>query len=100
MQKDIIIAYMTSKYSTLGDLKNFIVNYKGYKSGKKYKLIVCFKNLKNEENIENKSRKGLLVFLSNKKDPELLVKSIFMLNTLLIIKIIIKSHIHAQHQLY
>ena len=28
MQKDIIIAYMTSKYSTLVDLKNFIVNYK------------------------------------------------------------------------
>ena len=49
MQKDIIIAYMTSKYSTLGDLKNFIVNYKRYESGKKHKLIVCFKNLKNEE---------------------------------------------------
>jgi len=46
MQEDIIIAYMTSKYSTLGDLKNFIVNYKIYESGKKHKLIVCFKNLK------------------------------------------------------
>ena len=57
MQKDIIIAYMTSKYSNLVDLKNFIVNYKGYKSGKKYKLIVCFKNLKNEE---IKMRKSLL----------------------------------------
>ena len=64
MQKDIIIAYMTSKYSTLGDLKNFIVNYRRYKSGKKHKLIVCFKNLKNEE---IKMRKSFLKKINYKQ---------------------------------
>ena len=49
MHTNIIVAYMTSKYSSLDDLKNFLANYKKYKSGSNHKLVVCFKNLDSKE---------------------------------------------------
>lgn len=49
MHTNVIVAYMTSKYSSLNDLKNFLANYKKYKSGSNHKLVVCFKNLDSKE---------------------------------------------------
>lgn len=49
MHTNVIVAYMTSKYLSLDDLKNFFANYKKYKSGSNHKLVVCFKNLDSKE---------------------------------------------------
>jgi len=43
--KKIKVLYLSSKYTKTINLKNFIKNYKKFKSGLKHELIICFKNL-------------------------------------------------------
>jgi hypothetical protein len=55
--KKIIVLYLSSKYTKIINLKNFISNYKKFKPGLKHELIVCFKNLDLKE---LKKRKKML----------------------------------------
>ncbi len=55
--KKIIVLYLSTKYSNIKNLKNFILNYKKFKSGLNHRLIVCFKNL---NSLELKVRKKFL----------------------------------------
>jgi hypothetical protein len=47
--KKIIVTYLSSKYVEAKLLSKFIYNYKRFKSGYNHKLIICFKNLTDEE---------------------------------------------------
>ena len=49
INKKIIVIYLSTKYSKIDDLKNFIKFYKKYKSGADHKLLICFKQLSNFE---------------------------------------------------
>ena len=55
--KKIKVLYLSSKYTKLKNLKNFIYNYKKFKSGLRHELIICFKNLDFKE---LKKRKKIL----------------------------------------
>ena len=55
--KRLIVLYLSSKYTKIINLKNFISNYKKFKPGLKHELVVCFKNL--ELNELNKRKKIL-----------------------------------------
>tara|TARA_B100000579_G_scaffold309893_1_gene259521 strand:- start:853 stop:1659 length:807 start_codon:yes stop_codon:yes gene_type:complete len=55
--KKLVVLYLSSKYTKIKNLKNFIANYKKYKSGIKHELIICFKNLDLKE---IKKRKKML----------------------------------------
>ena len=66
--KRIIVLYLSSKYTKIINLKNFITNYKKFKPGFKHELIVCFKNLDLKE---LKKRKKMLKKIKHKEyiDP-------------------------------
>jgi hypothetical protein len=66
--KKIIVLYLSSKYTKIINLKNFISNYKKFKPGLKHELIVCFKNLDLKE---LKKRKKMLKKIKHKEyiDP-------------------------------
>ena len=71
MHTNVIVAYMTSKYSSLDDLKNFLANYKKYKSGSKHKLVVCFKNLDSKEIDLRKNNYEVKIVNSHSKSYDL-----------------------------
>ena len=56
MKKDIVVVYLFSKYDSKKSIFNFIKNYKKFKSGKKHKLIICFKGSFNNS-LEKKIKK-------------------------------------------
>lgn len=46
---EIIVIYLSTKYSKIHDLNKFVRSYKKYKAGSKHKLIICFKQLSKKE---------------------------------------------------
>ena len=46
---EIIIIYLSTKYSKICDLNRFLRFYKKFKAGSKHKLIICFKQLSKKE---------------------------------------------------
>ena len=46
---EIIVTYLSTKYSKISDLNKFLKSYKKFKSGSKHKLIICFKQLSKKE---------------------------------------------------
>ena len=67
--RKITLLYLSTKYTKTIKLKNFISNYKKFKSGIKHQLVICFKNLDSKE---YKKRKNLLkkTKYNEYKDPE------------------------------
>lgn len=55
--KKYLVLYLSSKYTKIINLKNFLNNYKKFKSGLKHDLVICFKNL---DPMELKKRKKIL----------------------------------------
>jgi len=55
--KKVTVLYLSTKYTKISSLKNFILNYRKFKPGLKHKLVICFKNLDLKE---LKERKKLL----------------------------------------
>ena len=45
LKNEIIVIYLSTKYSKISDLNQFIKSYKKYKAGSQHKLIICFKQL-------------------------------------------------------
>ena len=55
--KKVNVLYLSTKYTKISSLKNFILNYRKFKPGLKHQLVICFKNLDLKE---LKERKKLL----------------------------------------
>lgn len=66
INKKIIVIYLSTKYSKIDDLKNFIKFYKKYKSGADHKLLICFKQ---HSNFELKKRLKVIGNLRYFVDP-------------------------------
>ena len=49
MNKNLIVAYLCSKYVNINSLDKFIYNYNKFDAEHDHKLIICFKNLTTEE---------------------------------------------------
>ena len=47
--RKITALYLSTNYTKIINLKNFILNYKKFKSGIKHQLVICFKNLDSKE---------------------------------------------------
>ena len=45
LKNEIIVIYLSTKYSKISDLNQFLKSYKKYKAGSQHKLIICFKQL-------------------------------------------------------
>jgi len=48
-RNEIIVIYLSTKYSKISDLNKFLKFYKKFKAGSKHKLLICFKQLSKEE---------------------------------------------------
>ncbi|MBD1174746.1 hypothetical protein IDH32_05140 [Pelagibacterales bacterium SAG-MED01] len=49
MKNEPVVCYLFTSFDEHSSLKNFIINYKNYKSGINHKLVICFKLFKNHE---------------------------------------------------
>ena len=49
LKDGIIVIYLSTKYSKISDLKQFLKSYKKHKAGSKHKLIICFKQLSKKQ---------------------------------------------------
>ena len=47
--KKLIVLYLSSAYTNIENLNNFIKYYKKFRPGIKHDLIICFKNLSLKE---------------------------------------------------